>query len=83
VAEYTPVQLHAAQLTETQARARYQAGLGTIVEVADAQRLLVDADIEDALARLSVWRSLLHMAVAQGDLQPLLQLVQAKSQGGP
>ena len=55
-----------------QANARYQAGLGTIVEVADAQRLLTQAQIDDALARLGVWRALLGVAAADGDIQPFL-----------
>jgi outer membrane protein TolC len=75
VAANTPVQLAAAQTAETQARARFQAGLGTLVEVADAQRLLVQADAEDRLARLSVWRGLFLMAAAKGDLQPFLDAV--------
>jgi outer membrane protein TolC len=75
VAANTPVQLTAAQAAESQARARFQAGLGTLVEVADAQRLLVQADAEDRLARLSVWRGLFLMAAAKGDLQPFLDAV--------
>lgn len=75
VAANTPVQLAAAQTAETQARARFQAGLGTLVEVADAQRLLVQADADDRLARLSVWRGLFLMAAAKGDLRPFLDAV--------
>ncbi|MBI4454833.1 MAG: TolC family protein [Acidobacteria bacterium] len=75
IAENTPVQLNAARETETRARARYEAGLATVVEVAEAQRLLVQAEIDDAVARLAVWRALLGMAKAQGDLRPFLQQV--------
>ncbi len=82
IAANTPIQLQAAQATETQARARYQSGLAGIVEVADAQRLVVEAEIEDALARLSVWRGLFLMATAQGDLQPFLEALRAKTSGG-
>lgn len=83
VAENTPIQLQAARDTEAQARARYQAGLSTIVEVADAQRLLVQAEIADTLARLTVWRTLAQLAAAEGDLEPFLRLVRARSAGGP
>jgi outer membrane protein len=83
VAENTPIELQAARDTETQARARYQAGLATIVEVADAQRLLVQAEIDDALARLNVWRTLAQLVAAQGDLEPFLKLLSGKTQGGP
>jgi outer membrane protein TolC len=55
-----------------QANARYQAGLGTIVEVADTQRLLTQSEIDDALARLGVWRALLATAAAGGNVQPFL-----------
>ncbi len=51
VAANTPVQLAAAQQSESQARARYQAGLASIVEVADAQSLLAQAEVQDQLAR--------------------------------
>lgn len=81
VAENTPIQLQAARATESQARARYQAGLGTIVEIADAQRILVQAETDNALARLSVWRALFSIAAAQGDLQLFLQLLHGT--GGP
>ena len=72
VAQQTPVQLDAAHAAEQQATARYRAGLGTIVEVAEAQRLLTQAEIDDSLAKLSIWRALLAVAVSQGDLQPFL-----------
>jgi len=75
IAANTPVQLSAARLSEAQARARYQAGLASIVEVADAQSLLVQAEFEDQLARVDVWRALLTAAVASGDLAPFLTLV--------
>src|SRR5262249_4917029 len=50
VAANTPVQLAAAQQSESQARARYTAGLAGIVEVADAQSLLAQAEVQDQLA---------------------------------
>jgi outer membrane protein len=72
VASNTPVQVSSADAALQQATARYQSGLGTIVEVADAQRLLTQAQIDDALARLNVWRALLRVATAAGDIQPFL-----------
>jgi outer membrane protein TolC len=73
VAENTPIQLAAARTLEQQARARYDAGLADIVEVADAQRLLLQAEVSDAVARLAVWRALLTDAAARGDLTDLLK----------
>jgi outer membrane protein TolC len=83
VAENTPVELDAARTTETQERSRYQAGLATLVEVADAQSLLVQAETDDALARVAVWQNLAAVAASQGDLQPFLQFLHDKTQGGP
>ncbi len=72
VAANTPVEVSAAQTALQQATARYQAGLAPIDDVAQAERLLVRAQIDDALARLSVWRGLLEVAAARGDIQPFL-----------
>lgn len=82
VAENTPVELEAAHSTETQVRARYQAGLATLVDVSDAESLLVQAEIDDALARLAVWQNLASVAAAQGDLAPFLQLLPGKTKEG-
>jgi outer membrane protein TolC len=73
IAENTPIQLASARVLEQQSRARYDAGLATIVEVADAQRLLLQAEVGDAVARLAVWRAWLADVAARGDLTPLLQ----------
>jgi outer membrane protein TolC len=75
IAANTPIQSAAAQQSERQARARYDAGLATIVEVADAQSLLAQAEVQDQLARVDVWRALLAAAVAQGDLDPFLTIL--------
>jgi outer membrane protein TolC len=72
IAANTPVQVSAARTAVQQATARYQAGLGAIDEVAEAQRLLTQAEIDDALAHLAVWRGLLAIATAAGDLQPFI-----------
>ena len=75
IAANTPIELAAAQQSEMQARARYDAGLASIIEVADAQSLLAQAEVEDQLARVDVWRALLAAASAQGDLTPFIDLV--------
>jgi outer membrane protein TolC len=72
VAANTPVEVAAARTADRQATARYEAGLGNIAEVADAQRLLTQSEIDDALARLAVWRGLLAVATAAGDIQPFV-----------
>jgi outer membrane protein TolC len=68
VADKTPDTLQAARDAEAQSVARYQAKLATADDVAQAQRLLEEAEIDDAVARLEVWRALLGYAYARGDL---------------
>jgi outer membrane protein TolC len=72
IAANTPIQVKAARDASDQATARYRAGLGNIDEVAEAQRLLTQSEIDDALARLNVWRGLLSIAAATGNLDPFL-----------
>ena len=72
IAANTPAQVRAARAAASQATARYQSGLGNIDEVAEAERLLTQAEIDDALARLGTWRGLLGLAAAAGDLDPFL-----------
>ena len=75
IAANTPVQLKAAQESALRARARYDAQLATVTDVAEAQRLLAQAEIDDAVARLGVWRALLAAAAVQGDIKPFIQHV--------
>ena len=72
VAANTPMRVSAARAALQQSTARYQSGLANIDEVAEAQRLLTQAEIDDSLARLNVWRGLLEIATVAGDLQPFL-----------
>src|SRR5947209_2281932 len=73
IARNTPIEREAATAGESQARARYQNGLASVIEVAEAQRLLAQAEVDDAVARLGVWRALLAAAQAHGDLTPFLE----------
>jgi outer membrane protein len=73
IAENTQVQVKAAQETLSSARARYDFGLANITEMADAQRLLAQAEIEDSVSKLAVWRAMLAAAKLQGDLKPFLR----------
>lgn len=82
ISQNTPIELEAARSGESQATARYKASLAPIVDVAEAQRLLLQAEIEDTLARLTVWRTMLGQALAQGDLQPFLELARQRATGG-
>jgi outer membrane protein len=79
IAENTPIQLQAARQTESQAEAQFKAGLATVVDVSEAQRLVVQAAVDDARARLGIWKALLALSGAQGDLSQFLQLVRPSS----
>jgi len=68
-----PAQLESARAAEQQATARYKAGLGTLVEVADAQRVLAQTEIDESLAKLAIWRAMLAVSAAQGDIEPFLK----------
>jgi len=77
IAANTPLQLRAARDGDAQARARYGAGLTNVIEVAEAQRLLADAEADNAVANLAVWRALLAEAVVRGDVEPFLNQIRA------
>ncbi len=81
IAQATPAELAAAQQGEMQARARYQSGLTSVLEVAEAQSLLVRAESEDNLAKLNTWRAIFGLAAAQGDLNPVLAGLNATAGG--
>jgi len=76
VAKNTPIQVEAARTALAQASARYKAGLTSIDDVAQAQRLVVQAEMDDSIARLNVWRAFLQFQSIRGDLQPFLQAAQ-------
>jgi outer membrane protein TolC len=81
IAENTPVQLAAAQQSEAQARARYDAGLASIIEVAEAQNLLATAEYQSAVARVAIWQALLGRAASHGSLDAFI--TQVRGAGAP
>lgn len=72
LASNTPVQVKAAREARAQAEARYQAGLTSITDIADAERALINAEIDNGLARLGIWRAQLGVSIAGGDLTDFL-----------
>jgi hypothetical protein len=76
-----PTFVKAAQDTVTRARIRYKVGLGTVVDVAEAERLLTDAQVISDTASIAVWRAYLAAAVAHGDLSPFMKLIAAAGAG--
>lgn len=82
IAEATPAELQSARESESQARARYQAGLANVLEVTEAESLLIRADSDDAVAKLNAWHALAALAAAQGDISPFLEIVRSMPKGG-
>lgn len=78
LAANTPIELAAAKASEQQQQVRYRSGLATVVDVTAAEGVLAQAEADDAIARLGVWRAELGVAAAQGDLTPFLQLLNKK-----
>lgn len=74
IAAETPKEVADARTGFNQANAQYRAGLATIIAVAEAQRLLAQAEIDDSLAKLAVWRALLQIQIAHGDISSFLAL---------
>jgi outer membrane protein TolC len=75
VARNTPIEVEAARQSEQQQRVRFQSSLATVVDVAVAESVLTQAEGDDAIARLNVWRALAGLAVARGDLTPFLNVL--------
>jgi outer membrane protein len=73
IAAETPKEVEDARTGFAQANAQYRAGLATIVALAEAQRLLAQAEIDDSLAKLAVWRAWLQVQTAGGDLSSFLK----------
>jgi outer membrane protein len=75
IAQNTPIEVAAARQSEQQQRARFQSSLVTVVEVAVAESVLTQAEGDDAIARINVWRALADLAVTRGNVAPFLNLL--------
>lgn len=76
-----PVQVQAAEAAARQAQARYEAGLATVAQVAEANQILADSRVKQAVANVGVWKALLSVSAVHGDLKPFLAAAQ-KATGG-
>jgi outer membrane protein TolC len=81
IATQARVSLDSSHAALSQAQARYKAGLYSIDPIAEGLRLLVQADAEDAAARVEIWRARLLEARALGDIEPLMKEVTEASGG--
>lgn len=76
VARETPVLVNSARVRQMQVLKRYSVGLTNVATLAEAEKTLADAEVENAVAQLNVWRSILALGYAQGDLNRFFKLVE-------
>ena len=74
-----PIQVAAANDATVKARTRYEVGLGTVAQVAEAEQLLAKSVMQEASARIGVWKALLATANVHGNLKPFLSQVASMS----
>ncbi len=67
-----PIQVQAASQAAQQAQARYEAGLATVAQVAEANQILADSRVKEAVTNVGVWKALLANAAVHGNLRPFL-----------
>lgn len=75
IADETPALVQAARVRELKVSKRYSTGLTDMVSLAQAEKALAEAEVEDAVAQVEVWRAILLLSYAQGDLKPFLDIV--------
>jgi len=68
IAAQAPIQSRAARLSYEGLRLSYQSGLVDFTRLTQGQYQLLNAEMMEANAYLQVWRSLLDISVAKGDL---------------
>lgn len=78
-----PVQVRAAMSAAQQAQARYQAGLATVAQVAEANEILAESRVKEAVANVGVWKAILATAAVRGDLKPFLVSAERATQREP
>jgi outer membrane protein len=68
ILENAPVKVRAAREAVNSVKVRYQLGLASVNDVAQDEQLFTESEVEEATARLRVWRALLAEAAAKGDM---------------
>lgn len=81
IAANTVIELEAARASQRQNVARYQAGLATAVDVATANQVLTQAEIDNSVANVNVWQAFLLVWRAAGDLDPFFSAYNLAEQG--
>jgi outer membrane protein TolC len=72
VAESMPVEVGAAESAQKQAMVRYRVGLSSVAQVAEANQTLALARMQEAIANIGIWKAMLDVASAHGNLEPFL-----------
>lgn len=72
VLQQVPIQLNAATDAYNQAKARYDAGFSTIMELTQTFAVLNRAEVDASVATGNVWRAILLYAAATGDFDIFL-----------
>ncbi|HKC68509.1 MAG TPA: TolC family protein, partial [Bacteroidia bacterium] len=77
-AKEAPIQLSAATTGFNQSKARYESGLGTLLELSQNLYVLARAEADYSITYNNTWRSLLAIAASTGDINLFLNSVKAK-----
>ncbi len=72
IAQNMPVQVNASEQAVYQAVSRYKVGLGSVAQVAEANQVLAQSRMQEAVAKVAVWRAMLGVASVHGDLKLFL-----------
>lgn len=72
IAGNMPVQVESARQASEQAQARYKVGLSSVAQVAEANQVLAQSRMQEAVAYVGVWRAMLGMSAAHGDIGPFI-----------
>jgi len=81
IAANTVIELDAARASQRQNIARYRAGLATAVDVATANQVLTQAQIDNSVANVNVWQAFLLVWRAAGNLDPFFSVYKQAEQG--
>jgi outer membrane protein len=81
LAENMPIQTKASLVAVSQSEARYKTGLGSVAQVAEANQTLANSRVQEAMAKVGVWRALLAVALVHGDLKPFLAEIDRVQRG--
>ncbi len=75
IVENARIQLKAAEMAVSQSKTRYDNGLSSIAQLAEASQSMAQARLEEAQAQVGLWKVLLSMAAVRGDLKPFMDLI--------